>query len=98
MNNDGYGINVPERPCTLARYIQYLRDNNMHTEALYYEHDVVDMLKRVHIPDPLSMFTEQVVATLYGIMDAAEDAVERKRAEQEQSQSSTWEVELCHKP
>ncbi len=70
---------------TLREYIAYLREHNFIEEADFYENDVVAVLKKAGIPDPISLSTREVVASLYGIIDAAEAVNANAKA---------WEVEL----
>lgn len=88
---------LQQKPTTLAKpgslraYIGFLRDNGFIEEADYYEQDVVNVLKRAQIPDPLSLTTRDVVATLYGIVDAAEVS---KAVNHHASGANVWDVEL----
>lgn len=76
----------PITPCNLREYIAFLREHNFHKEADYYEIEVVDVLKKAGIPCPLTLMTKEVVAALYGIVDAAEASVA--------ANTKSWEVEL----
>lgn len=77
----------PRKHTTLSEYIVFLRKHRFIEDADFYENDVVAVLKKAGIPDPINLTTREVVATLYGIIDAAENsAIINARP---------WEVELC---
>ena len=79
-----------QKPTThsLREYIAFLREHRYMEDADFYENDVVAVLKQAGIPDPINLTTREVVATLYGIIDAAELV-------QVQSQrNNAWDMEL----
>lgn len=76
----------PQKPTTLRNYIAFLREHGFNKEADYYENDVVSVLKQAGVSNPAMLSTREVVATLYGIIDAA--------ATSSIINSRPWEVEL----
>jgi len=77
----------PQKHTTLSEYIAFLRKHNFIEDADFYENDVVAVLKKAGIPDPINLSTREVVSLLYGIIDAAE-------AVNINAKAGAWEVEL----
>ena len=75
----------PQKHTTLCEYIAFLRKHNYTEDADFYEEDVVMVLKKAGIPDPIMMTTRGAIAALYSIIDAAEEA---------QAQTKRWDMEL----
>jgi hypothetical protein len=74
---------------TLREYIAFLQENKLIDEAVFYETEVVRILRLAGCDDPLEMSTEQVCAKLYEMYDSLE-----LMAETLKKGASKWDVEL----
>lgn len=78
-------VGSPQKHTTLQEYIRFLRKHNFIEDADFYENDVVAVLKKAGVLNPIDLTTREVMSLLYGIIDAAE---------QSQQSHNAWEVEL----
>lgn len=74
---------------TLREYIEFLRENGAINEAVFYETEVIKILKMAGCDNPLEMNTEDVVIALYKFYDSLE-----LLAETISKGPSKWDVEL----
>jgi hypothetical protein len=82
-------MKIMKQQKTLSDYIAFLRANGFVKEAVFYETEVVRILRMAGCDDPLEMSTEQVCIKLYEFYDSLELMAETLKKD-----SNKWDVEL----